>query len=268
MSPRFPHRSMRGAVALTLALAAAACYTPARRTVEHESEWSSSQVRRVDVRGTRGRISVEAADVDTIRLEARVRSAGRGRPDDPQKLIEAKLVGDTLQVRERRSRGRRGIFPFHFGGGPQIDFDLVVPRRVELVAETVNGRVVVEGVAGETSLSSVNGGIRVAGAGAALKASTVNGSIRAEFIDEFRGARLRTVNGSIAVEVPSDASLDLDIRQVNGSFRTDLPVVMESTGRAGTRGSLHGGKFPLQIETVNGSVRLVQSGPAGDATRG
>ncbi|MGH9459149.1 MAG: DUF4097 family beta strand repeat-containing protein [Thermoanaerobaculia bacterium] len=254
MSPKPSRNLLR--LALAAAIAAVACYAPERRAVVWEASWSAAPIRRVEIEGHNGRIEIEAADVDAVRVEARIRTHGDGR--DPAKLVEAKLVGETLHIREKKGRGSVSIFPFRFGSRTQIDFAVVVPERMEVVAETVNGRLQIEGVGGPMELASVNGGIQLTTPGAPVKATTVNGSIRAAFGDRFRGAQLRTVNGSIAVEVPKDASLDLDIQQVNGSFRTDLPVVVESSGRSGTRGSLHGGQYPLRIDTVNGSVKLVQ----------
>ncbi len=249
--------------ALFAAALAAACYAPESRQTVFRQEWPAAQIQKVTVRGANGRIEIEAAPVDRVRLEAR----SRGRVGDagkPHEMIEAKLDGSTLTIRERGSRRK-----FLFGRkGRQVDFALVVPARVAIDAQTVNGRVTVEGVAGAMTLGSVNGRIELSTPGGKVHASTVNGSIHAEFLRRFVGANLRTVNGSIGVEVPADASLDLDIHQVNGSFRTDLPVVVESTGRRGSHGSLHGGEYPLEINTVNGSVRLRQADTqAADAAR-
>ena len=179
-------------------------------------------------------------------------------------FIVVKNEGGTLSIREKGHRSGR-----IFGrASRQIDFAITIPAQLDLEAKTVNGRVLVEGVSGPMELSSVNGRIELSTPGAQVSATTVNGSIRAEFRNRFLGAKLSSVNGSIGVEVPRDASLDLDIHQVNGSFRTDLPVVVESSGRGGSHGSLHGGQYPLEINTVNGSVRLRQADPPLDATRG
>lgn len=260
---------MRRSISLIFALLAAAlgaaCYAPEARQTVFRQEWPASQVQKVEVRGSNGRIEIEAAPVDRVMMEARVRSRD-GKSVNPHEVLAVKLDGSTLTIRERGSRGTI----FSFGRkGRSIDLKLLVPSRVEIDAETVNGRVVVDGMAARMKLGSVNGRIEFSTPGAEVEASTVNGSIRGEFHQRFIGAKLSTVNGSIGVEVPSDASLDLDIHQVNGSFRTDLPVVVESTGGRGSHGSLHGGEYPLEINTVNGSVRLRQADvQEADATRG
>lgn len=251
--------SIRPGILLALGLTiASGCYAPRGKKVEVRGSWSSAEVNRVVVRGTNGRIHIEASDAPGIRMVATVR-ARPGEEKEPAEYVRTSVEGDTLTIREKGSGRRVGIFPFSIGGDrAEIDFAIEVPRRVDLSAGTVNGRVEIDGVAGQIDMKSVNGRLTVATPGGKVTAKTVNGSIRAAFTDSFRGARLKSVNGSIAIEVPHDASLDLDIHQINGNFQTDLPVVVDSSSRNATHGSLHGGKYPLEVDTVNGSVRLRQ----------
>ncbi len=258
-------RSLSTVLVISAAALMAGCYAPETRHVEYRQEWPASQIQRLEVHGTNGRIEVEGAPTDTIRMVVKIRSRKRDDAKGVGDLISAKLDGGTLTIREK---GGRRSFRLFGGGDRQVDFTILVPPRMELTAKTVNGRVSVDGVAAPMTLGSVNGRIEFSTPGAPVTASTVNGSIRAEFRQRFVGANLSSVNGSIGVEVPRDASLDLDIHQVNGSFRTDLPVVVESTGGRGSHGSLHGGEYPLEINTVNGSVRLRQADAPLDATRG
>lgn len=251
--------SIRPGILLALGLTlAAGCYAPRAKRVEVRSSWSSADINQVVVRGTNGRIRVEASEVPEIRMVATIRTRS-GQEKKTDEYVVTSVEGDTLTIREKRSGRSVRIFPFSFGDRrPDIDFEIQVPRRVDLSARTVNGRVEIDGVAGEIDMKSVNGRLTVTAAGGELTATTVNGAIRAAFTD-FQGARLKSVNGSIAIEVPSEASLDLDIHQVNGNFQTDLPVIVDSSSRHATHGSLHGGKYPLEVNTVNGSVRLRQS---------
>lgn len=252
------HSKSIQATLIALAVAAlAGCYAPPEsRFTEVSRSWSAAGIRKVEVRGHNGRINVVGTDSPQITMIARVR--GRERDGNAESIIDATLEGDTLVVRERGRKRSIRIFPF--GETTQIEFELTVPRRIELEAQTTNGRLEVEGVDGEIELTTVNGRINVSTPGnAELSATTVNGSIRAEFQNRFRGAQLSTINGAIAIEVPQDASLDLDIKQINGSFQTDLPVIVESSSRQSSRGSLHGGRYPLEIDTINGSVSLRQA---------
>jgi hypothetical protein len=253
-------RIARFALLAAMIIAAAGCYSPSGKRVELEHTYDAASINQVQIRGISGRIEVVGNEASSIVVTASSR-AERGDAEELAKRIEVRQDGDSLVIRERKTRGSRRILAMMDGGKPSISFEVTMPPRMRLTASTVNGRVVVERVLGKTALKSVNGRVEVSTPGAEVRASTVNGSIRAEFQDQFRGGTFKTINGSIAVEVPHDASLDLDIHQVNGSFHTDLPVVIQTSGRRSTRGSLHGGRYPLEIETVNGSVRLRQADP-------
>lgn len=245
---------------ILLALIAAGCYTPESRQAVLSRTWKASEVTQIEVRGHNGRIHVEGADIPEIRMTARIRLKGSDREATPEKLIRTELANGRLRIEER---GARSVVKLPFlRRDRRVDFEILVPRHLNLQARTINGRVEVGGVDGELDLKSINGRIEVSTPRGELTASTINGRIQAEFTEQFRGARLKSINGGITIEVPRDSSLDLDIRQVNGSFQTDLPVVVESSGRRSTQGSVHGGKFALEVETVNGSVRLRQAAAA------
>jgi len=253
-------RTARLALLAAMMIAAAGCYSPSGKRVELENNYDAASINQVQIRGFNGRIEIVGTETSSIGVTVSSR-AERGHAEELANRIEIRQDGDSLVIREKRTKGSRRILAMMDGGKPSINFEVTMPARMRLDASTVNGRVVVEHVLGETALKSVNGRIQVSTPGAEVTASTVNGSIRAEFQNQFRGGTFKTINGSIAVEVPHDASLDLDIHQVNGSFHTDLPVVIQTSGRRSTRGSLHGGRYPLEIETVNGSVRLRQADP-------
>ena len=118
--------------------------------------------------------------------------------------------------------------------------------------DTTNGRIETFGVRGEQELGSVNGRIEVDTPDATVRARTVNGRIEARFRETFHSAELKTVNGSVKVFVPVDTKVAADVDQVNGSFNSRLPVVVNSRDAEGA---------PLRVTTVNGSVTLDEIEP-------
>jgi DUF4097 and DUF4098 domain-containing protein YvlB len=69
-----------------------------------------------------------------------------------------------------------------------------------------------------------------------------------------------TVNGGITVQVPDGFSARVDASTVNGSIETDFPITVQ--GRFGSRrlqGTIGNGGRDLELETVNGSIRLVRT---------
>lgn len=222
-------------------------------------EWPAEDISEVRLRGINGRVKVEAHAEDKVSLVADIRATGRPAREAVQRgLIETSVSGETLTIRERTfSKKLIEIIPFFNTRRVRISYLLKVPEPTVVRVNTINGRIETEGVSGFLNLETINGPIRVSTPRAQLDASTVNGSIRAEFTDQFRGAQLRTVNGSIRLSVPPEASIDAQVEQVNGSFQTNMPIsVSSSPGRRETVGSINGGEFPLEVSTVNGSVTL------------
>lgn len=242
-------------VPVLAALLLAGCYESEQRVSETvEKSWPASELKVLDLEGVNGSITITAGDDAEIHLVADVRSTHDRKASE---ILSFDEVGDTLKIREHHRRNRP--FPFFiFGGsGVRIDYEIRVPASTELDVSTTNGRVEISGVRGEHTLRSVNGRIEVTTPDAELSATTVNGRIIAKFTETFRGARLRTVNGSVRVMVPPDTAMSADVDTVNGSFTSNIPVHVGSDHNASAR------EYPLDVTTVNGSVSVSEIGRDG-----
>ena len=243
---------------LLAALLLAGCVAGERRVTTIQRHWPASDIHTIQVAGVDGSLSVEAGSPAEVTLVAHVRSRGhepRAREEN-QGYFETDLSGDTLRISERKDH-RRGFF-FLWNNRTSIDYELRVPPSVALDLKMVNGRIASRGVDGETDATTVNGPIDVESAGTSeLSARTVNGSVRAKFLHDFRGARLKTVNGGVHALMPPAASFTCDLSQVNGDFEASFPLTIHSNpGSRRVSGEVNGGQFELQITTVNGDVEV------------
>jgi DUF4097 and DUF4098 domain-containing protein YvlB len=88
----------------------------------------------------------------------------------------------------------------------------------------------------------------------------VNGSIDAAIGDVQGNAPLdfHTVNGSITIDMPKNASAELRAEVMNGDITSDLPLTIRSSRNRGRRisGSIGSGGKMLYVSTTNGSIRL------------
>lgn len=245
--------SKRAVILALAALATTACFHTHESRTTIEQSWPAAGVKALEVRGVNGRIEIEATAGTAVTMKAEVSVSGRDENINKGDVLDIDVVGDTISVVER-GRSRRGFFVFG-RGGQRVDFHFGVPRNTSLDIETVNGRIVVDNVNGELELQSVNGRIEATTGNANLYAKTVNGRVIATFTEAFTGARVKTVNGSVEINVPEGTQIACDVHQVNGSFRSEIPVRM---------GETQNGERVLEVSTVNGSVTLHQIG--GDAT--
>jgi DUF4097 and DUF4098 domain-containing protein YvlB len=141
-----------------------------------------------------------------------------------------------------------------------VSFTVRVPAGVDFVGRTVNGGVEADGLTGDVVANTVNGGVRLSTAGKA-QAETVNGSITAAVgqADGTEPLSFKTVNGSIALDLPAAANAEVRASTVNGEVHSDFPLTGQARlSRKSLSGTIGGGGRSLSLETVNGSIQIRQ----------
>ena len=86
----------------------------------------------------------------------------------------------------------------------RVDYDIKVPRSVNVTIKTTNGEVDVAGLGGALTVDATNGRITGTGLGNGADVSSVNGRLNLEFAKlGDAGVRCKTTNGQIVVTIPS-----------------------------------------------------------------
>jgi DUF4097 and DUF4098 domain-containing protein YvlB len=248
----------------TLAVAAPATAATLEKTIE--GTYSLDHGGSVRVENVNGTIAVTSWDRDDVRVVAhkKVRAAtserAAGAMEDLKVLVSAEP--DELRVRTRHPRSGDGGFLGWLRGAEvssSVSYELTVPRGVHLDAETVNGRLDLDRVDGDFTLTTVNGAIRVSGARGRLDAGTVNGAIDVELVEVDPDAELdfSTTNGAVRIALPQDVRTRLDVRTTNGGIDIDFPVEVRGTwGRHRVNADINGGGGVVSVRTTNGGVRI------------
>ncbi|MDX1501889.1 MAG: hypothetical protein R3325_05960 [Thermoanaerobaculia bacterium] len=190
-------------------------------------------------------------DGGEVRVEARVSAHARSEERAREIVSEIRIETDgTIRAEGPRVHGREGW---------SVSFRLEVPRDSDLVFETTNGGVGVEGVRGDIDMRTTNGGIRLVDAGGDVRGRTTNGGISVTLTGstwEGEGLDLRTTNGGVTIEVPEGYAADLEVGTVNGGMKFDFPVTLEGDVRRRMELELGGGGPPVRVTTTNGGFRL------------
>lgn len=270
--PTCPIPSARArSVIATLALATG--WVVSNAAAQETFQWSGA-VRSGDVvtvRGVNGEIAASASVGGKLVIEA-VKSGQRSEPETVRiEVVEdgkGVLVCAVYPDREGRkpnrcARGRDYQMSVD-RNDVRVDFRVRVPAGVGLDAHTVNGDVAATGLTSRVKASTVNGSIDVE-TRAAASASTVNGSIEATFGSSAWDGPLsfKTVNGGITLSVPGGIAADVVIKTLNGAIESEFPLTIQ--GPMGfphrrLQGAIGGGGERLELETINGSIRLLSSG--------
>ncbi len=262
---------MTTTIRTSLALAALALTGLGTTAAAQDFRWTGRLAagKRVEIKGVNGDIHAVAATGTDVEVTA-VKQARRSDPDEVEIKVVPSDDGVTICAvypTGRRARRENTCEPGdHWSSNTEnndvsVDFTVRLPANLELYANTVNGDVEAEGLGGTVRAYTVNGGIRLSTKGFA-EAVTVNGSIYASMgrADWTDGVDFHTVNGGITLELPASFSAEVRASTVNGDIETDFPLTV--TGRFGPRhlrGTVGTGGRDLDLNTVNGSIRLRKS---------
>jgi len=205
-----------------------------------------------ELQNVNGPVDVQGWDRNAVEVHA-VKTAKRNESDLERVTIQVVAKPQSVSVSTR--------YPQDEGVEVAVEYVIHVPHgaHVEHIG-TINGTVVIVGVAAVDDLHTVNGNIEVYDGGGGVHARTTNGNIHLELahFGGGRGASAETTNGSLLVALPSDTAADLETRCLNGNFLSEMPIAMESTLRPREmHGRLGKGGAPIKLSTINGGIRVV-----------
>jgi Toastrack DUF4097 len=208
--------------------------------------------------------SIEVTGIDGDEVEVNATKSGEHADQMEVKVIPSDdgiLVCETYHYEGDYSDtcgGNAGGSHGHARGqAPHVNYQVRIPRNLQLHASSVNGSVDAEHIGRQAEISSVNGAVRVS-TSAWAKATSVNGAVTASFGKaDWDHLKLSSVNGSIHLTLPADANTDVRFSSVNGDFNSDFPVTVQGRmSRHSMEGRIGSGGRDLELSTVNGSVNL------------
>jgi hypothetical protein len=240
-------------------------------TMDFHQTWSLAPGKTLEIEGVNGAIHASGTTDKVVEVSAR-KHAERSDPDEVTIEVLEHAGGVTLCVRYPDVRGNRntcepgGHSHMHLDDNDVVvDFEVRVPAGVRFVGRTVNGSVTATGLTADAEGHTVNGAVTLETKGRA-EARTVNGAVRAR-LGRLGGAgpvSFRTVNGSITVELPEGAGAEVRAQTLHGEIETDFPVTVTHVKRRFVGDKLEGtigkGGPLLELETVNGSIRVRRAG--------
>ena len=257
---------MRKSVILCLLLSVPLWAGTLSKTFDKEYDFDQGEV---SVSNTNGNITVESWDRDQVQIHAEieVRSNNRGRAEEFMEKVRIKVERGSGRIEispDYPHSDDSGLIQALFGNSKpnvKVDFEIKVPKNVELHAKSVNGRVFVSGIDGVADLSTTNGQINAEQMGDAVNAHSTNGGIHVE-IERYRSKHdisLHTVNGGIELSLPGDIDADINLSTVNGGIHTDYPVKVEGEfGKKNIHGTINNGGANIELKTVNGGIKLLK----------
>ncbi|TDI36794.1 MAG: hypothetical protein E2P02_24200 [Acidobacteria bacterium] len=202
------------------------------------------------IKNDNGSITIKTWNEDSIRIEAEKTAKDQEGLKDIEIVVTGSGDSVSVETVHHRRRNRGGV-----------SYTITLPVEANVDAETANGSVNVKGVHGHIKVRSVNGSLKLEDIAGDIEAKTTNGGIRARYTEATDGRHsFHTTNGSVRIYLPAGAGGELDAQTVNGSITTDFPTTVTRVSRRHLKGSFGGGGgASYEIETVNGSIKILEN---------
>jgi hypothetical protein len=253
-------RVLTAAVLTSCAAGIAACGPMGPYTGEAHDTWTRTydvnKTAEVTIVNVNGRVEVEG--VDGTKVEVQAERVAHGATDQlarellPKIEITERSTPDLVHVETGRMAG------ILIGASFEVRYHVKTPKTTVVRVSTVNGGVEVRALGGRTTARTTNGGIVAKDIVGALEARTVNGGVRAGFAAiGTNDITLSTVNGGVRLTLPESAKATVNATWVNGGFNSaGLKFETRESGKRHFEGLLNGGGTPINVNTVNGGIRI------------
>jgi hypothetical protein len=256
----------RSLLVLAASLFAVPAISAQERSTARDLRWAKSLPagQWVRVHNINGDVRVTAVDGDRVEVVGVRRGAGDDADDvrmdvheGPDGVTICALWGRESSCDDRGAhieshddRRRRG----------RLDFEVRLPRRLKLSANSVSGDVAVNGVGDEVRGASVSGNVRLERVRApSVSATSVSGDVDVD-VEALTGPgdlRFTSVSGNVSLTLPRSLDADVSLRTVSGELQSDFPLSLEGRmNRSSVRGRIGRGGRELRLTTVSGDVRL------------
>jgi len=234
-----------------------------RLTEEFHKTYPLSAQGRIELDNVNGAVHISSWDRNEVQVDAIKSARSKERLDEAR--IEIHSDADHLSIRtEYPDRDRTFWNDDNHNNPASVEYTLTVPRHARLdELKLVNGALDVRDAAGEVRANCVNGRIEARNLQGPAELTTVNGTLDAS-VEQMPTSRLKfsSVNGSVRVTLPSDASAEIRAKTMSGGISNDFGLAVSRHQFVGQ--SLHAqlgsGGAEVKLSTVNGSIQIRHAG--------
>jgi len=232
-------------------------------TEEFHKNYPLSAQGRIEIDNINGAVHISTWDRNEVQVDAIKTAHSKERLDEAR--IDISSDADHLSIRTHYPGHDHTFWNDTWHDNPaNVEYTLTVPRQARLdKIKLVNGALDLRDVAGEVRASCVNGRIEAQNLQGPAELNTVNGRLEAH-VEQMPAASLKfsSVNGSVRVTLPSDASAEIKASTVSGGISNDFGLAVSRHQFVGQ--SLHAqlgsGGGEVRLSTVNGSIEIRHAG--------
>ncbi len=248
-----------GSICAVFVLAVGACASDSRAfTEEFHQTYAITADGRVELDNINGAVHISSWDRNEVKVDAVKYAGTKERLDEAR--IEVDANKDSVSIRTKYPEHDRNFNWGSHNNPAGVEYTLTVPRMARLdEIKLINGSLDITGVSGEVRASCINGKLEAQNLSGRAELSTINGHLDAHFdqISE-KTVELNSVNGSVALTIPSDSRAELDASTVSGGIENDFGLHVNNHRFVGheLRGELGNGGPRIKLANVNGRIEI------------
>jgi DUF4097 and DUF4098 domain-containing protein YvlB len=140
-----------------------------------------------------------------------------------------------------------------------VSYEIWTPSNTNLTLTAMNGGISVDNVVSQMDLETLNGGLNLTDVDGNVRGTTTNGGVTVNLSgDRWHGTGLdlKTTNGGVHINVPSNYSAMLEAGTVNGGLDLGFPITVQGTVGRRLTTQLGAGGATIRAITTNGGVSV------------
>jgi DUF4097 and DUF4098 domain-containing protein YvlB len=243
--------------ALLLTLPALAVDQKAEFTEEFHQAYTLAADGRVAVSNINGAVHITGWDRNEVKIDAVKYAHSKERLDEASIKVDAN--DSRISIRTEYPQRDRDWRKGPYDNPASVEYTITVPRAARLdKIELINGGLDIKGVTGEVAATCINGRLVATGLRGRLQLSTINGTLEAGLDKMSNSVDLSSVNGHVALTLPSDAQAELEASTVHGGIDNDFGLKVNRHQWVGSdmRGQLGSGGTRIKLSNVNGTIEI------------
>jgi DUF4097 and DUF4098 domain-containing protein YvlB len=215
------------------------------------------------LKGFAGRVTITGSDRSDISIEA-TRYGSREELDRNKLEIETDRsrvrIIDTRDDRDSR-RGRYRDGDRDRDRGLETDFDIKVPRKINLDVDLFSASLDASGIDGDHVVHTFSSRARLEDVDGSIRATSFSGSfdLRPKTWRDRERIDVETFSGRVEIRLPESARGSIDFESFSGRLDSSLPITLGVANRrriTGSIGASGAGDGSLRVKTFSGSVTV------------
>jgi hypothetical protein len=209
---------------------------------------------RVEVSGINGWVKIETSDRNTA--DVYIERTGESQEALNRRKITIENTATGLTIRSEKGDG--SFLSRMLGSNPTEHVTLLLPKRISLVTNGVNGSVTSGAIDGSLEVNGVNGKVDIAQASGTAEINGINGNVSVGLATIGKdGVDLSGINGNIELRFSENVNASLVTHGMNGQVSSDLQNVVVNKNSYGSYSAQIGsGGSSISASGINGNIRL------------